>query len=296
MSLALPALASRPLYEGSRFGDLWKEIQSDPYETLPEYSLTFGSLYSGFTNLIRLDASRTLSDERDLLPRFQKRVHPIGICFAGKWTIDAETPYTGYFKKGSEGLIIVRASEATGRPRVGGYRSFGIAGKIFPTSDVNDAAAYKTANFFTVDDLGGTDSDSFLDLVKTNEPDVSVHLDDLGLAPALAVVAKTFAGLDSNAGIRQLYPIAELGLAAGETSRAPRWMALRSENAERVLADDFRDELRLGNFAEGLRFSILVSDTEKGVWRRVGQITLDQEALTDSCDHRLHFHHPKWRD
>jgi len=25
-------------------------------------------------------------------------------------------------------------------------------------------------------------------------------------------------------------------------------------------------------------------------------ITFDESVVSNSCDHRLHFHHPKWRD
>jgi len=31
-------------------------------------------------------------------------------------------------------------------------------------------------------------------------------------------------------------------------------------------------------------------------WQKIGTITLDTSTISNSCDHRLHFHHPKFRD
>ena len=31
-------------------------------------------------------------------------------------------------------------------------------------------------------------------------------------------------------------------------------------------------------------------------WKKIGTITLDESVTSASCDQRLHFHHPKWRD
>ncbi len=276
------------------FNDIWTEVQQDPYTALPSYSISRGSFTKDGENILERDAKRTLSNDSDLLPRFQKLVHPLGICFAGTWTIDQDSEYTGYFANGSRGLIIVRASEAIGQPLVGDYRSFGIAGKIFPTDNPDDPTPYQTANFFTVDDLGGTKAKSFFDLLKSNEPDASIRLSRLGLLSTLATIAKAFSRADSHAGIRQVYPIAELGLDDPSTAVTPHWLSLRAENTERNGAKDFRDELRLRNFADGIRLGIYVAKSgDKPAWQRLGSIHLTEEALTDSCDHRLHFMHPK---
>lgn len=53
-------------------------------------------------------------------------------------------------------MIISRASVALTETEKGHYRGFGLAGKIFPTSNAKDKKAYKTANFFTIDDLSGS--------------------------------------------------------------------------------------------------------------------------------------------
>ncbi len=290
--LTFAFLASLPAHAAGSFPETWSATTSGPYDTLPQYRTSYAKFFSNGIDLLASSVDRTLTDRDDILPRFQKLVHPIGICFAGTWKIDTPSPYTGYFANGSEGQIIVRASEAMGVAEAGNYRAFGLAGKIFPTKDATDQTPYPTANFFTIDDLGGADSDSFLDLPKTNEPDTSVHLNQLGMIATIAKIARTFSAADSNPGIRQVYEIAELTVGP-QAARTPHWMALVSENTERSGAEDFRDELRLANFPGGLVFGIQVADQDGAGFRRIGEIRLTKEALSDGCDHRLHFHHPR---
>lgn len=278
---------------GSTFSEVWSKVKSDPYSTMPQYKVTYASLFLDGVNMLARSVTRTLNDDADLLPRFQKLVHPIGICFAGNWNITEASPYSGYFAKGSKGLIILRASEAMGNAEVGEYRAFGLAGKLFPTSNPQDPTPYQTANFFTVDDLGGTKSKSFLDLGKTNEPKTTFHPSAIFIFPTLTEIARTISAGDKDPTIRQVYPISELGLDDASTAKTPKWFMLRADNAQRNGAKDFRNELRLANFPDGLKFGIFVSDSGQTKWTRLGQITLTDEALSDSCDHALHFSHPK---
>ena len=60
----------------------------------------------GFPKQFRADSMRTLDSPVDLRwgpdgKGFRRLVHPNGVCLTGRWTIDAETPYTGYFATGS---------------------------------------------------------------------------------------------------------------------------------------------------------------------------------------------------
>lgn len=43
-------------------------------------------------------------------------------------------------------------------------RSFGFAGKLFPTLDPNELLKVHTANFFLIDDLGGTTANHYTDV------------------------------------------------------------------------------------------------------------------------------------
>lgn len=284
-------------YQGSVFSSVWSEVKEGPYVgiNLPDYQSGYSHFFQGSVSLLERAVNRTLSNPSDTLPRFQKLVHPIGICFAGAWTITEENPYSGYFKKGSEGMIIMRASEAMGNPTPDDWRAFGLAGKLYPTRDAKDPKPYKTANFFTVDDLGGTDSESFLDLPKTNKPDSSVHASALFMIRTLHEIVRVFSAADKDPGIRQLYPIAELGLKSGEASLSPTGFMLKSENTERSGRSDFRRELQLRHYPDGLKFGIYVSDQARPTPKRIGRIHLTEEALSDGCDHRLHFSHPRTR-
>ncbi len=64
-------------------------------------------------------------------------------------------------------------------------------------------------------------------------------------------------------------------------------------------ARDFRDELDVDEYPDGIRFDILVADRGTRVgpkdWRYLGEITFDDSVASDSCDHRLHFAHPRFR-
>jgi len=298
--------ADPPAYTGSVFSQVWSQVASDPYASLPETEVTLGSFFGWFTDHLLAASRRTLSDRRDLLPWFRKLLHPSGICFAGTWSITEASEYTGYFRQGSEGLIIVRASTALSATKRGEYRAFGFAGKLFPTSQWFDPQPLPTANFFAIEDLGGSLGDYFLDAENTNDI-LRVTPTPAAVANGAigAVAAKDFAIADGAidptlVAVRQLYPIAELGEADPAQAKAPRWMMITgSDDVPRVVADDFRDELRVAHYPGGLRFDIYVSDwgTRLGprLWHKIGVIELFEDAVSDSCDHRLHFSHPRYR-
>lgn len=286
------------LVKAATFEEVWNATQQGPYRALPNHPVTNASFFKGGVNLLKNSVDRTLNNKSDLIPYFQKLVHPIGVCFSGTWTITENNPYTGYFSKGSKALIIARASEAIGQPLRGDYRSFGFAGKLFPTFDKNDRASYETANFFTVDDLGGTMAESFLELAKTNEPATSLHLSSVFALPMIATISKVFSAADRNPGFRPLYPIAELGMKNPKEAVTPHWMMIQSAGNSTFgeIPQDFRNELRLSRFPQHtLTFKILVSEKGDESWSQLGMIELNEEALSEGCDHRLHFAHPKIR-
>jgi hypothetical protein len=99
-------------------------------------------------------------------------------------------------------------------------RSLALVGKLFPTVDPEHAAPLRTANFITQEDIGGASTTFANDAELRNAPDVTVSRRGAG-APLLLVVAATFARVDQQPSIRQVYPIAELGKPAGQPTRAP---------------------------------------------------------------------------
>jgi len=171
-----------------------------------------------------------------------------------------------------------------------------MAVKLFPTSDPTHAPPLKTANFFVIDDLGGTALANYLDAPMTNEPNTSIRFSSLLIAPIAAAATAAFTAADKNPGIRQLYPVAELGLPAGRAARAPKYIQIKGAAYERRQdKTDFRDELNLALYKGFLDFDVRVSESKTGPFERIGYLEFTESVASDSCDHRIHFHHPKFR-
>jgi hypothetical protein len=284
--------SSTPAVKNS-FQTVWDEVSFDKHTTLPQDTVAFSKLKK-----IHHDAKRTLDNRADLLPSFNKLAHPNGICLKGVWHIEHQNPYSGYFKQHSKALIIARASSAMSKTKQGEIRAFGFAGKLFPTLDPDIISPENTANFFLIDDLGGTSIKHYTDTSMTNEPKVSITREVLKSLPYTIKVARAFAKADKNAGIRQLYEISHLGEKDSSAIVTPKWMKLHAKKGQTVDANDFRDELTITQ-GKKMVFDISVASQEKEgkkQWQTIGTITIDDSVVSASCDHRLHFHHPVWRD
>ena len=279
----------------SNFNYVWKEILSDPLSKLPYNSVSFSDLFDWNRDIILDDAERTLNDNRDILEPFNKLAHPNGICLKGIWEINKENPYSGYFKNSSKGLIIARASTALSNTKSTDLRAFGLAGKIFASTNPNENTT--KANFFVIDDLGGTNAKHYTDAAMTNEPSVTTTSAVVKNLLYAVKVAKAFSTADKNSGIRQLYEISELGEKSKENIKTPKWIKIKAEKGQTIEEIDFRDELKIKD--KKLIFNISVADKEvNGTkdWMDIGFISFDKSVVSNSCDHRLHFHHPKYRD
>jgi len=279
------------------FKKVWDEVNSDPLKELPQNGVSFAKLSSSTENLILKDALRTLNSYADILEPFDKLAHPNGICFKGIWNIDTKNIYSGYFKKDSKALIIARASTALSETTNDDKRAFGFAGKLFASTNPNKINKFHSANFFLIDDLGGTDAKSYTEVSLTNDPLVSFSFAVLKNLLYASKVAYNFAKADKNSGIRQLYEISQLGEKSLKNIITPKWLKLETQKSSKREAKDFRDELKIDN--KELIFDIFVANKiigKKKNWKKIGTITLDTSVVSNSCDHRLHFHHPKWRD
>jgi len=283
----------------NQFQAVWNEVESDSLNTLPQESISYSKLFDGAIDLISRDASRTLRSQENIIEYFDKLAHPNGVCLKGLWQIDVDNPYSGYFKNGSEALIIARASSAMSETKRGEKRAFGMAGKLFPTTDTQKINESPSANFFVIDDLGGTDAQYYTDVALTNEPDVSFTSTIFSALAYGLKVASTFSEADENSGIRQLYEISYLGEDNRSEVITPKWLKIEAEqNQTKFGVDDFRDEFKLEE-DEKLVFNISVSSKEqegKKEWQKIGTIIFDTSVVSSTCDHRLHFHHPVWRD
>jgi hypothetical protein len=322
-------------YSGSRFSDVQKALFANPYQKLwgttgnpplPIYEVTLGGLLRGILpfgrpHIFRKAAERTVDSSADLRwgpdrKGCRRLLHPNGICLTGSWTITEETNYSGYFRKGSQALMVGRYSTCCGETRRGRTRSLALVGKLFPTTDPGHTEPLRTASFFTQQDLGGDYSRYINDAELHNAPNTTVLRRGTG-ASALILTGAVFSLVDKKPSIRQLYQIAELGKPKDEPTRAPTFMRLLvAATQPRIEGDDldFRDEIMAQIYDRGdpapkraLIFHIEVTDegethglpvherlTFKN-WRRIGNITFDAAVASYNGDFVIHIHHPTWR-
>ena len=314
-------------YAGSRYRDVVDALFANPYQRvwggageppLPVYDVTLGRLIRGA--FVKASA-RTLDSAADLRwgpdrKGFRRLVHPNGVCLLGRWRITEPTSYSGYFGSGSEALVVARYSTCCTRTQRGQVRSLSMVGKLFPTVDPEHAAPLRTANFITQEDIGGASTTFVNDAELRNAPDTTVSRRGAG-APLLLVVAASFARVDQQPSIRQVYPIAELGKPAGQPTRAPEFLRLMMAPSQpRIPGEkiDFRDEIMAQIFDRGdpapkrsLAFAIEVTDEGQtsgpGVrlrrtfqnWRPIGTLTFNHGVMSYNGDSVLHFSHPTWR-
>ena len=322
-------------YSGSRFRDVVEALFANPYQKiwgregeppLPAQEQTIASVFGGLlvpgrSSRFEHASERTLDSGADLRwgpnrKGFARLLHPTGVCLVGRWQIDEDTPYSGYFRRGSAALVVARYSSGAGGNRRGRIRSLALVGKLFPTVNPDDPRPLRTANFMTQEDIGGARSDSINVAELRNAPDVTVFR--RGPAGTLLIkVAAVFRRVDSEPTIRQLYPIAELGKPASEPTRAPAFMRLLVAPEQPVIAGadlDVRDEVMAQIFDRGdpmpkrtLTFTIDVTDD--GItsgspfrvrrtfrnWRRIGSLVFDNAVLSHNGDAVIHFAHPTWR-
>jgi hypothetical protein len=323
-------------YHGSRFSEVQDALFANPYQPvwgthgapqLPVYKATLMNLLRGILPVgrpyvFRQATERAVDSQADLRwgadrKGFRRLLHPNGICLTGTWTITQDTNYSGYFRTGSQALIVGRYSTCCSETRRGYTRSLALVGKLFPTTDVNHGEPLRTANFITQQDLGGEHADYINDAAMRNAPDTTAWRRGLG-TPILIVTGAVFGRVDKNPSIRQLYPIAELGKADSERTRAPRFMRLSvAPEQPRIEGEglDFRDEVMAQIYDKGdaqpkraLVFHIETTDegTTEGPafferrrfknWRHIGMITFNQAVVSYNGDFVIHFNHPTWRE
>jgi hypothetical protein len=320
----------------SRFSDVRDAMFANPYQTIwgalgeppfARFPVTLGSVLRGLLSFgsswVFLDAAkRAVASNADLRwgpdrQGYRRLLHPNGIGLTGMWEITEETPYSGYFRKGSRGLLIARYSTCCTETRRGYTRSLALAGRVYPTTDPRHPTPLPTACFITQQDIGGDDSRSINEAVLRNAPNTTATRRGSGL-PILLTTGIVFMFADKQPSARQVYQIAELGKASGEPTRAPEFMQFTVVPEQPVIpgeALDFRDEVMAQIYDRGdttpkrtLTFRIETSDQgvtrglalkqrrEIAGWRQIGTITFDSAVASFNADRVVHFNHPPWRD
>jgi hypothetical protein len=323
-------------YRGARFAEVEAVLFANPYQRvwgaageppLPVHQVTLMNMLHGFLPFVRPSVfrqatARAVDSHADLRwgpdrRGYRRLLHPNSVCLTGRWRITEDTGCTGYFRKGSEALIVGRYSTCCTETRRGHGRSLSLVGKLFPTTDPNHAEPLRTASFITQQDIGGDRTDFINDAEVRNAPDTTVLRRGLGL-PIILLTGLVFAMVDRKPSIRQLYEIAELGKPAREATRAPLFMRLTVAAGQPRIAGetlDFRDEVMAQIYDRGdpapkrtLVFDIEITDEGEthgppfrerrtfANWRRVGTITFDKAVASYNGDFVIHFHHPTWRD
>ena len=315
-------------FAGSRFSVVRDAIFANPYTPPYErFETTFGSVMRGAFRIgkswVLLDAAkRTLASAADLRwgtdgKGFRRLLHPNGICLTGMWEIAEETPYSGYFAKGSRGLVIARYSTCCTETRRGRMRSLAMVGRVYPTTDPNHPDALPTANFITQQDIAGEKVQSINEAVLLNAPNTTLPRRGLG-APVLMATGIALKIAETQPTIRQVYQIAELGKPEGQATRAPEFMRFTVAPEQPVIAGDdldFRDEIMAQIYDRGdatpkrkLVFRIETTDEGKthgnaaikewrefNGWRAIGMMTFDAACASLNGDRVIHFQHPRWR-
>ena len=309
-------------YSGARFAEVRDAIFANPYPRPYEiFQTTLGELLRGALPFGKpwqfLAAARRSVRSAAVLrwgpdrKGFRRLLHASGICMTGVWEITEETPYSGYFRKGSRGLVIARYSSST-ETRRGHTRSLAIVGRIFPTTDPDDPRPLRSASFITQEDIGGAYSQSINEAVLRNAPNVTASRRGFGV-PAFMVVGLVLALTDKQTTQRQVYEVAELGKPAAEPTRAPEFMQFLVSPDQPVIPGenlDFRDEIMAQIYdtpRRSLTFHIETSDAGESCgpdflkrrkitnWRRIGTMKFDTAVVSYNGDHVFHANHVPWR-
>jgi hypothetical protein len=174
----------------------------------------------------------------------------------------------------------------------------------------------RTANFITQEDLGGTKTPYINEMEWVNAPKTSAWRRGWGL-PILLLTAVALRLADRQPTFRQLYQVAELGKPPLEVTRAPGFMRLTVNPAQKRVDGtglDYRDEILSQIYEKGDRLprrmlvvDIAVSDEAPRrakllsrrriqTWKQIGRIVFNEAVASYNGDFVLHFQHPRWRD
>lgn len=131
---------------GGLFANPYYDVWGGPGKPpLPVYPVTLRSVLTGILpfgqrHQFLQAARRAVGSDADLRwgvdrKGFRRLLHPSGVCLFGRWQTTEPSEYTGYFRQGSEALIVGRWSSCCTETRRGRTRSLSMVGKLWPTTD-----------------------------------------------------------------------------------------------------------------------------------------------------------------
>ena len=289
-----------PITKSLSYNFVRREVFKAPLTTLPYrpglsvldltklFFLTLGDLATR--------SARTFVDEVDFKDDGPKWLHPDGVCAEMQWTIESPSKATGLFAAGTKVPGIIRFSSGTNDTLYvpnKAARIFGLAIKLFPTQDADQAVI--TSNIQTLDNNGfeRATRKSFFNA----DPGSKENVYYTNVAPAHSAVgitlAKFFDRFDRPNFVRPVYASARFdanGVAVPFPMVPYEVRFIPRVATKRDIPADFRDEIR-GYGAGEIKFDIGMYHAGDQRFEKLGEIVVGKPMVSDVCDLSLHFHH-----
>jgi hypothetical protein len=297
-------------YTGTSFASLRAALYANPRSDLPAHpGLDLMSVVKNMfldsadhpSEGLGIQSRRVFVDESDVRPTVEpKWLHPRGACAEARWIVTEPNPATGLFAAGTNIPALVRISsgdKASEYPTDG--RIFGMALKLFPTTDLNQAV--NTTNMITLDQYGLERSKR--PFLFVNEP-ASEPVYFTNVAPAKSglgkFLSKFFDRFDKPNFARPVYATAQAKVGGGEveefvTPYEVRFVASTPAVAAEAPFPDFRNEL-LTKQKRTLDIVIQSMDGNTHLAKTIGRLEFGDFVVSDFCDLSLGFHHSPIED
>jgi len=287
------------------YNEVKEKIFAEPTADLPTYPfLPIGPLVRAIFNcggklINRVEG--TLEEPTDFKDRDPKLLHPMGVVAEATWKIDQSSPLTGLLAVGTQVKAIVRLSTADGQTTYDEKkkRQFGIAIKLFPTSDDNQKVV--TQNLFFLDQ-NGLDGGIRRRFLTPQYPGAELYFENSAPGGGLPgkIIAHVFKRYDVSPTVRPVYPLTEVDATGAKVSapQTPRFIRLvpNLKNAKVNTAPDFRNELRRYKPGE-ITFDIVIPKQGATFPQdvKIGTLTLGTPIVSVVGDQELTFHHHPFR-
>lgn len=297
------------------FNEVRDEIFMSPLTELPPIEgISPGAVAQAFfthTGEIVRRSRATFIERDDFREPRPKLLHPRGVCTDATWKITESSEATGVFAKGTELPAIVRFSSGTSDSeyvadlKKAPGRIFGFAAKIFPTQDLDEDV--ETLNVQTLDTYGFDRTMRKRFFHEDNGEAVTFT----NVAPAKStfgkVLATFFDRFDLSNFVRPVYPLAMIDANQQQVinPKIPYEIHFVADFKAREdqVPTDFRSDLM--THPGELSMDIIIRSFEpekrrrgrfapiKNIDKKIGVLILHDRVISDSCDLKLHFHHPK---